>query len=46
VSAGLAEGQAELDRGERVPWHEVLGSFDLEADAHQRLIERDNQPPV
>jgi hypothetical protein len=44
VKADLAEGQAELDRGERIPWHEVLAN--LEADAQQRMAERDNQPPI
>jgi hypothetical protein len=44
VKVDLAEGQAELDRGERIPWHEVLAN--LEADAQQRLTERDNQPPL
>ena len=44
VKVDLAEGQAELDRGERIPWHEVLAN--LEADAQQRLTERDNQPPI
>jgi hypothetical protein len=42
VKVDLAEGPVELDRGERIPWHEVLGN--LEADAQQRLTERDNQP--
>lgn len=44
VKADLAEGQAELDRGERIPWHEVLANLD--ADAQQRLTERDIQPPI
>jgi hypothetical protein len=44
VKADLAEGQAELDTGERIPWREVLAN--LEADAQQRMTERDNQPPV
>jgi hypothetical protein len=44
VKADLAEGQAELDRGERIPWHEVLAN--LEADAQQRTTERDNRSPI
>ncbi len=39
VKPDLADGQTELDRGERIPWHEVLAN--LEADAQQRLTERD-----